>query len=283
MLFAKIILNLIFLLGFLISNCFCIAGTQSNIDIEWIHSDEVGKIFSLPRYKWLNNNKAIIFNQNEKQVRFEILDPASGSREPLLKLKNVFKGFQNKFGFKTNIKTYWPSSFDGEGNKAIYIFDNDIFLLHLNNGQCTRITSTDVEEKCMKFSPDGKKISFVRRNDLYYYDIEKKSEIRLTFDGSETLLNGTLSWVYWEEIFGRQDLAYWWSDDSRSIAFLKTDESLLPVSYFVDIKPVHPKLIAQRYPKAGDPLPTVQVKVINIEKREDMDSLSVDKSDTLTL
>jgi dipeptidyl-peptidase-4 len=31
--------------------------------------------------------------------------------------------------------------------------------------------------------------------------------------------------VYWEEIFGRRDIGYWWSPDSKSLAFLQTDES----------------------------------------------------------
>ena len=30
------------------------------------------------------------------------------------------------------------------------------------------------------------------------------------------------SWVYWEEIFGRRDIGYWWSEDSKAIAFLQT-------------------------------------------------------------
>ena len=66
--------------------------------------------------------------------------------------------------------------------------------------------TTSQEEKSASFSPDGTKVAFVRDNDLYVTEVMPVREQRLTLDGSETLLNGTLSWVYWEEIHGRHDI-----------------------------------------------------------------------------
>ena len=86
----------------------------------------------------------------------------------------------------------------------------------------------------------------------------------MTFDGSETTLNGTVSWVYWEEIFGRQDIGYWWSDDSKALVFLQTDESLVTKMHYVDFKPAEPRLITQRYPKAGTDNPIVKLGVMEI-------------------
>ena len=270
MVFIKKHLIFIFVLSLLSSTCLGLGGDKNNIDIEWIHSDEASKAFSLPHYKWLNKDRLIILNQNQpkEQIGFEILDQSSGKLKPLLKLTPIFQELWKKYGIETDPKSYWPTAFDNNGERAIYIFSGDIFLLHLVDGHFSKITSTGVNEKCVKFSPDGQKISFVRENDIYFYDIEKKTEVRLTKDGSETLLNGTLSWVYWEEIFGRQDLAYWWSGDSRSIAFLKTDESDLPISYFVDTRSVHANLITQRYPKAGDPTPSVELHVIEVDSKK---------------
>ena len=78
-------------------------------------------------------------------------------------------------------------------------------------------------------------------------------------------MNGTLSWVYWEEVFGRHDTAYWWSPDSQSIAFLQTDEAGVPVSTFVDFSPVNPRLIHQVYPKPGEHNPVVRAGVITLD------------------
>ena len=143
----------------------------------------------------------------------------------------------------------WPITFDSAGKQALYIFDGDIFLLDLNSSAFSRLTRTAAAAKNPQFSPDGRFVSFVRDNNIYVWDIAAGKEKQLTHDGSETTLNGTLSWVYWEEVFGRHDTAYWWSPDSQSIAFLQTDEAGVPVSTFVDFSPVEQRLIHQVYPK----------------------------------
>ena len=55
----------------------------------------------------------------------------------------------------------------------------------------------------LTFSPDSTKLAFTRDNDLYVADIASGEETRLTYDGSDVILNGYASWVYYEEIFGR--------------------------------------------------------------------------------
>jgi dipeptidyl-peptidase-4 len=90
----------------------------------------------------------------------------------------------------------------------------------------------------------------------------------LVIDGSETLLNGTLSWVYWEEVFGRRDIGYWWAPDSQAIAYLQSDESKVDLSFFTDIKPFSPRVIRQRYARAGGPNPRVRLGIIELEKAQ---------------
>ncbi len=148
------------------------------------------------------------------------------------------------------------------------MFHNDIWLLNLGKSEFQQVTQTAEEEKAVDFSPDGQKLSFVRKNDIYIYDIREKKETRLTKDGSQTILNGTLSWVYWEEIFGRKNTAYWWSDDSKSLAYLQTDDSGVSIVHFVDYKPYVPALIKQRYPKAGTANPKVRVAIADINKEQ---------------
>ena len=69
----------------------------------------------------------------------------------------------------------------------------------------------------LTYSPDSTKLAFTRDNDLYVVDIASGEETRLTYDGSDVILNGYASWVYYEEIFGRPSRykAFWWSPDSR--------------------------------------------------------------------
>ena len=70
-----------------------------------------------------------------------------------------------------------------------------------------------------------------------WFDLETNTEEALTSDGSETILNGTLSWLYWEEIYGRREMGYFWSPDSRAIAFYRFDEASVSKQYYVSTRP----------------------------------------------
>ena len=78
------------------------------------------------------------------------------------------------------------------------------------------------------FSPDGQRIAYSDGNDLYVYDIAAQTTRRITDDGAwNQVINGTTDWVY-EEEFGITR-AYAFSPDSRRIAYLRFDESEVPL------------------------------------------------------
>ena len=132
-------------------------------------------------------------------------------------------------------------SFDAAGRVAVYAIGGDLFVLDLASSRFERLTQTADAESIPRLSPDGRKVAFVRGNDLYVYDLAAKRETRLTSDGSPTILNGALSWVYWEEIFDHATAGFWWSDDSSAIAFLRTDESKVDVVTFPKFSPAVPR------------------------------------------
>ena len=114
-------------------------------------------------------------------------------------------------------------------------------------------------------SPDGKQIAFVQDYDLYVMEIESGRSIRLTDDGSTTRLNGRLDWVYQEEVYGRGNFkAFWWSEDSRSIAFLRIDNSKVRTFTFTTSKGPRGGTVVERYPKAGDPNPSAELWVATL-------------------
>ena len=83
----------------------------------------------------------------------------------------------------------------------------------------------------LTYSPDSTKLAFTRDNDLYVVDCTTGAETRLTRDGSDIILNGYASWVYYEEILGRASRykAFWWSPDSKKIGFYRFDNSKVPM------------------------------------------------------
>ncbi len=121
----------------------------------------------------------------------------------------------------------------------------------------------DMENRTL--SPDGKWAAYTKDNNLYATEIATGRTVQYTTDGSATVLNGKLSWVYYEEIFGREDRAFWWSPDSRTLAFFRTDESQVPTFPVFNNEGQHGTLTLTRYPKAGDPNPQVRLGFVPVE------------------
>jgi dipeptidyl-peptidase-4 len=116
-------------------------------------------------------------------------------------------------------------------------------------------------------SPDGRWIAYTRGSNLFGYDLETSVEHQYTTDGSDRVYNGWASWVYYEEIFGRpsRHAAFWWSPDSSRIAFMRFDESNVPLFPIYHAGGQRGTLEEQRYPKAGDPNPLVAVGVVRVD------------------
>lgn len=115
------------------------------------------------------------------------------------------------------------------------------------------------------WSPDSTKIAFTLNNDLYSIDVHTRHVVRHTYDGSDLILNGYASWVYYEEIFGRpsQYRAFWWSPDSKVIAYYRFDNSQVPMFPIYSARGKHGNLNQTRYPKAGDANPEVQLGFVS--------------------
>jgi dipeptidyl-peptidase-4 len=147
-----------------------------------------------------------------------------------------------------------------DGKQVLVLESGDLFVWSEDSGKVEQLTATPVAERDPKLSPDGKRVSFRRGNDLYVLEVAAKKTVRLTHDGSETLWNGRLDWVYPEEL----DLgtAHWWSPDSGQIAYLQFDVSRETLYPHIDALPVQAVGEPQRYPKAGTPNADVRVGVV---------------------
>jgi len=155
------------------------------------------------------------------------------------------------------------------GTLMVFQYRNEIFTFNRKNGEVLRRTQNKESEDNPTFSPDSKKIAFTRKNDLCVLDLDSKTETRLTTTGSDSLFNGVLDWVYEEELFSRgDDRAFWWSPDSKKIAFYQFDERPVPTFPIVDFIPAHNTTETQFYPIPGDPTPIVRVGVIDLPTGE---------------
>ena len=153
----------------------------------------------------------------------------------------------------------------------------------------------------LTYSPDSTKLAFTRDNDLYVVDIASGVETRITNDGTDLILNGYASWVYYEEILGRPSRykAFWWSPDSKKIGFYRFDNTEVPLFpiYSAYANPSaaasqsqSPKvtdlglggsLSETRYPKAGQTNPQVRIGIVDITSEESPSIVWADFDPTL--
>jgi len=151
---------------------------------------------------------------------------------------------------------------------VIFTGDGEVWAYSLEDGSLTRLTETKSDEELVRISPDGRYVSYVREYNLYVRDLKSGRERQLTSDGNATLFNGKLDWVYQEELVGRGTFdGYWWSPDSKQIAYLQFDEQPVPEYPLVDWIPYHPDLEMMHYPKAGDPNPVVRLGVVPVGRK----------------
>jgi dipeptidyl aminopeptidase/acylaminoacyl peptidase len=145
---------------------------------------------------------------------------------------------------------------------ALFHEDGDLYHVALDGSKAVRLTSSPGRKELVTFSPNGQFVAFVRDNNLFVVDVATQTEKALTTDGSDVIFNGRADWVYFEEIFDRNRQAYWWSPDSRRIAFLRFDDR--PVHRFnvIDDVPVKQLVETTPYPKAGHPNPVVKLGVV---------------------
>lgn len=129
-------------------------------------------------------------------------------------------------------------------------------------------SETVVEDLNRTYSPDSTKVAFTRLNDLYVEDVATGKVTRLTFDGTDLILNGYASWVYYEEIFGRPSKykAFWWSPDSEKLAFYRFDNTQVPLFPIYSPFGQGGSLNNTRYPKAGQRNPEVRIGLIDLSE-----------------
>ena len=163
----------------------------------------------------------------------------------------------------------WQSRTD-DYKEFIINFNEDLYYFSNADEKIRQLTNTPASEKNAHFSPDGSKIAFTREHNLYILDVASGIEKKLTHDGSDVIYNGWASWVYYEEILGRSSRykAFWWAPNSEMIAFLHFDDSHVPQFHLVHTDSIHDKLEIQRYPKAGDPNPSVKLGIIHLKEEK---------------
>jgi len=143
------------------------------------------------------------------------------------------------------------------------LFDalGQFWLYRLDTGTAVQITSSPDRAGDPRFSPDGSRLAFIRKHNLFVADREGAGLRQLTHDTEDDIINGEVDWVYAEELDVRHN--YFWSPDGRQILFLQMNESAVPTYPIADLILTQPTVDMQKYPKPGDPNPQVRLGLVN--------------------
>jgi dipeptidyl-peptidase 4 len=211
---------------------------------------------------WSPGGKSFAYRQGSGVFLYDV---AAKSARELFSIETLTKAAvkvpaPERFDWENRRVHDEPIQWSPSGKDLLVSAGGDLFMWHLDTAKWDRLTATPVNERDPKLSPDGARVLFRRDHDLFILDLSSKQEKRLTTTGSDTLRNGELDWVYPEEL----DLgtAYWWSGDSKWIAFLQFDVSREPLYPHADLRTYRAILEPQRYPQAGEPNPDVRLGVL---------------------
>jgi dipeptidyl-peptidase-4 len=149
-------------------------------------------------------------------------------------------------------------------SEAIYRYSekSNFYILKLPELTLTPL-STAGKQRLADFSPDSRKVAFIRDNNLFYKDLDNGKEHQITSDGKfGSIINGSTDWVYEEEL----DLikAFFWSPDGSKIAYLKFDESAVKEFTFIEYGDLYTTPFSYKYPKAGENNSIVTVWVYDV-------------------
>ena len=196
------------------------------------------------------------------------LDPGTGrphvlvSRAKLAALSGVFESEQDR----DHRERYKMASYIWAPDSKHLLFDSGgrLWLYDLGNGTGVQIGFTDtLSGDDPKFSPNDENITFIRNHGLSEVrpeEIAGGAPFPLVPPPNEATSNGEVDWVYEEELDVRSN--YFWSPDSKNVAFLQMDESSVPQYPITDFIPTHATVDLQRYPQPGDSNPAVRVGVV---------------------
>ena len=217
--------------------------------LEAVRSMRNGEYYTvLEEDKTSNTNSLVSYAYSNTLERKVLID---SNRFPE---KNKFSGYifsndEQKILLETLTDNIYRRS-----KQAIYL------IYDIKTNSLEKLFDQKVQEPL--FSPDGLKVAYVYRRNLFIKNLELDIVKQITYDGDYQTINGITDWVY-EEEFGFVR-AFDWSQDSNQIVYMRFDESNVPI-FSMDIygNQTYPFPYMFRYPKAGEENSKIELIIYN--------------------
>ena len=243
---------------------------NKKLTLEDIYTNNLYRAKGFGPIRWMKDNKGystLEFNSAVKGNDIVRYDVATGTKKVLVSASELIPAGTDK---PLSIADYnWSSD-----NTKLLVFTNtrkvwrlntrgDYWVLNLTDGKLTQLGKTMEEATLMfaKFSPDGNRVGYVSKQNIYVEDISSATITPITTDGGDAIINGTFDWVYEEELGDRD--GFRWSPDGKNIAYWQSDTKGVGTFYMIDnVDSNYSRPIPLPYPKVGTTNSAVKVGVV---------------------
>ncbi len=207
-----------------------------------MEADQSGQM--LVKYSYASGDKVeVLWNSNEYNIEGKPLEMDS----------YTFSSDESKLLIPTETEPLYR-----------YSSRSHFVVVDLKTKSATYLSKDGGKQAYATFSPDGKKVAFVRDNNIFIKFLDTNRELAVTTDGKwNEVINGASDWVYEEEFALKE--SFFWSPDSRKLGFLRFDESRVKEFNMATYGSLYPGEYRYKYPKAGEENARVSAFVYDTE------------------
>ncbi|GAB2724280.1 peptidase S9 [Hymenobacter frigidus] len=234
------------------------------LTLEDIWAKPTFRAAAVPGFNWMNDGRYYSALDAGSLVQYEVTTGKAvqtlvtaaelqlpGTDKPLAVDGYSFNANEQKILFTTATEPIYRRS----ARASYYVFDRGTKKL--------TPLSAGGKQGYATYSPDGQRVAFTRDNNVYVTDLATMQETAVTTNGvKNNLINGSTDWVY-EEEFGFAQ-GFFWSPDSKQIAYYTFDESQVPEYDMQEWGELYPKENRFKYPKAGEKNSVVSVSSYDV-------------------
>lgn len=250
---------------FLILLSFSTIQAQEEITVEQIWKDYTFMANRVPGFDFQNDGKHYTRIEEGKLNKYDL---TSGDLT-----QTLFDAIETQRTNPTFPKTFDDYSFSKDekslllktGTESVYRRSSIAnYYVYRSTVKGVELLSKLGKQRSATFSPDGQKVAYVVGNDLFVKNLISGVETRITNDGRmNKIINGAADWVYEEEFSVAK--AFFWSPDSKRIAFMRFDESRVKeftMTLYTD--EVYPEYQTFKYPKVGEDNAVVTIHIYDL-------------------
>lgn len=239
---------------------------QKSVSLEDVWQNYTFRQRSIQNLNWTKDGQHYTELKEGKIIKYSVVDPKNS--EVLFD-----EEIQRVVGKKIKVESFSLSSDElkiliSTESEQIYRRSSkeNNFIFDRQNKSITPLSKAG-KQMHASFSPDGKKVAFVRENNLFLVDLISGKEKAITTSGKfNHIIHGACDWVYEEEFSFAK--AFQWSPDSKKIAYYTFDETKVPEYNMQMWGELYPKDYRFKYPKAGEANSIVSLSVYSLTNQK---------------